>query len=178
MDPDKKAKSNSKLDYLKPESRVLELRDGLLAGWSHAECRSWLFSECGGVTCSGSALTNFYKRHCAPIIREQRQLSAVKAEVIVDGAGRTNWNAATLELVKQTSFEIMNGQSLDHKTAEKFIKLVLKADAQAQTRDKAKELSRDKADAGIDALAEDAKGNAAAEAALAAYVKAMKKPKP
>lgn len=177
MDPDRKKRSDSKLDSMKPESRVMELRDKLLANEGHAEILEWLLLECG-VSSSTSALTQFYKFHCAPVVRERTQLSAVKAEVIVDGAGRTNWNAATMELVKQTSFEIMNGQSIDHKTAEKFIKLVLKADAQEQSRAKAKDLSKDKAEAGIEALADDAKGNAEAEAALAAYVKAMKKKKP
>lgn len=173
---DRKPRSDSKLDSL-PESRVLELRDGLMAGWSHEECKSWLALDCQ-VTCSGSALTAFYKRHCVPLLRESRQLAAVKAEAIVDDAGRTDWNAATLELVKQVSFEMLSGQRTDPKVAEKFVKLVLKADAQAQTRDKAKELSRDKTEAGIDALAEEAKGNAEAEAALKALVSAIQKKKP
>lgn len=174
---DKKPRCDSKLDFLTPESRVLELRDGLLAGWSHEECKSWLASECGGLTCSGSALTAFYKRHCVPIIRETRQLAAVKAELYVNQAGRTDWNSATMELVKQVSFEMLSGQRTDPKVAEKFVKLILKADAQAQSKDKAKELSKDKAEAGIDALADEAKGNPEAEAALKAFVAAMKKGK-
>jgi hypothetical protein len=131
---DKKPRSDSKLDRL-PESRVMELRDMLLAGASHEECKGWLAVECG-VTCSASALTVFYKRHCLPIVRESRQLAAVKAEAIVADAGRTDWNSATLELVKQVSFELMSGQKTDTKTAEKFIKLILKADAQDMDRSK------------------------------------------
>jgi hypothetical protein len=49
---------------------------------------------------------------------------------IVADAGRTDWNAGTIELVKQVSFEMMSGQKVDAKTAEKFIKLMLKADEQ------------------------------------------------
>jgi hypothetical protein len=173
MKPDRKPRKDSKLDAM-PESRQMELRDKLLANEGHEEILGWLAVECG-VSVVASALTSFYRRHCAPLIRERRQLSAVKAEVIVDDAGRTDWNAATMELVKQVSFEIMSGQAIDHETAEKFIKLILKADAQAQTRDKAKDLSKDKAEAGIDALAAEAKGNKEAEAALAAYVKAMRR---
>lgn len=118
-----------------PESRVLELRDKLLANEGYQEILEWLAVDCG-VTVSISALTPFYLRHCAPLIREQRAMNAVKAETIVDEAGRTDWNAATLELVKQVSFEMLSGQRTDPKVAEKFVKLVLKADAQAMDRDK------------------------------------------
>lgn len=176
MDPDRKPRKDSKLDSM-PEHWQLELRDKLLANQGHEEILSWLAVECG-VTVSPSALSTFYKRHCAPLVRERRNLSAVKAEVIVDDAGRTDWNAATMELVKQVSFELLNGQALDFKTAEKFIKLVLKADAQAQTKEKAKEAARDKTEAGIDALTEEAKGNKEAQAALKAYVEAIRKKKP
>lgn len=124
---DRKPRSDSKLDSL-PESRLLELRDGMLSGWSHEECKSWLAAECS-LSCSGSALTNFYKRHCLPILRESRALAAVKAEAIVEEAGRTDWNAATMELVKQVSFEMLSGQRTDPKVAEKFVKLILKADS-------------------------------------------------
>ena len=149
-----------------PESRVLELRDGMLSGWSHEECKSWLATECG-VTCSGSALTGFYKRHCVPIVRESRQLAAVKAEAIVADAGRTDWNTGTLELVKQVSFEMMSGQRTDPKTAEKFIKLILKADAQAQSREKLTQASKTKIEEGLDALFAEIKGNKKAESLFA-----------
>lgn len=127
---DRKPRADSKLDTM-PESRVLELRDGLLAGWSQAECKSWLASECG-LSTTGSAITAFYKRHCAPLLRECRKLAAVKAEAIVKDAGRTDWNTATMELVKQVSFEMLSGQRTDPKVAEKFVKLVLKADSQGR----------------------------------------------
>lgn len=163
------------LDRL-PESRILELRDGLLAGWLHEECMSWLATECGVIPPrSGSTLNRFYKRHCVPVIKERRRFAAVKSEVYVKEAGRTDWDAATMELVSQVTFELLDGQRSDPKIAEKFVKLVLKKDAQDQSRDKARDLAKAKADAGIDALADDAKGNPEAEAALKAYVQAMKK---
>jgi len=155
---------------------VMELRDGLLGGWSHEECLSWLATECAVIVRSGSTLNRFYKRHCAPVVKERRRFSAVKSEVYVKEAGRTDWDAATMELVSQVTFELLDGQRSDPKIAEKFVKLVLKKDAQDQTRVKAKDLAKAKADAGIDALADDAKGNPAAQAALKAYVQAMKKP--
>lgn len=174
MDPDKKPRPDSMLDRL-PESRIMELRDGLLSGWGHEECFSWLATECGVIIKSGSTLTRFYKRHCAPVIKERRRLSAVKSEVYVKDAGRTDWDAATMELVSQVTFELLDGQRSDPKIAEKFVKLVLKKDAQDQSRSKARDLAKAKAEAGIDALADDAKGNPAAESALKAYVEAMKK---
>jgi hypothetical protein len=164
---DKKPRPDSKLDNLKPESRVLELRDMLLGGASQRDCKDWLFSECGGVTTSGDALTRFWKKHCLPIVRESRQLAAVKAEAIVTDSGRTDWNAATLELVKQVSFEMMSGQATDPKTAEKFIKLILKADAQDAAREKFKEAAKTRIEAGLEALFVEIKGNNKAEALFA-----------
>ena len=157
-----------------PESRVLELRDGMLSGWSHEECKSWLAAECS-LSCSGSALTNFYKRHCLPILRESRQLAAVKAEAIVDDAGRTDWNSATLELVKQVSFEMMSGQRTDPKTAEKFIKLILKADQQDTERQKFKAAAKTKIEDGLEALFAEIKGNKKAEAIFAQLQEAVSK---
>jgi hypothetical protein len=124
----RKSRSDSKLDTM-PESRVMELRDKLLANEGYKEILDWLAVECG-VSTTLSAISTFYKRHCVPLQREMRALAAVKAEAIVADAGRTDWNAGTIELVKQVSFEMMSGQKVDAKTAEKFIKLMLKADEQ------------------------------------------------
>jgi len=136
MDPDRKSRKDSKLDNLKPESRVSELRDMLLAGASHMECKQWLFAECDGMTTSGDALTRFWKKNCAPIVRERRKLAACKSEVYVKEAGRTDWDAATKELVSQVTFEMLDGQRTDPAIAEKFVKLVLKRDAQDQSNRK------------------------------------------
>jgi len=162
MDPDKKPRPDSMLDRL-PESRIMELRDGLLSGWGHEECRSWLATECGVIIKSGSTLTRFYSRHCAPVISERRRLAAVKSETYVKDAGRTDWDAATAELVSQITFEMLDGQRTDPKIAEKFVKLVLKKDAQDQSRAKARDLAQSKIAAGMDALFSEIKGNSKAE---------------
>lgn len=169
---DRKPRSDSKLDSM-PESRVLELRDMLMAGASHRNVLDWLAVECG-VSVSTSALTSFYKRHCVPVLRDKRRLAAVKAEAIVDDAGRTDWNTATMELVKQVSFEIMSGEQIDTKTAEKFIKLVLKADAQATDKDKLNAATKTKVEAGLDAMHEEIKDNPAALRAFSAMKEALK----
>ncbi len=169
----KKPRADSKLDAM-PESRVLELRDMLMASKAYKDIHAWLFSECG-VTVDSSALTRFYKRHCAPLVREQRQFAAVKAETIIDGAGRTDWNAATMELVKQVSFELMSGEALDPKLAEKFIKLILKADAQDAAREKASDLRQSKVEAGLDVMHAEIQNNPAALKAFAALKEALKR---
>lgn len=169
----KKPRSDSKLDNLTPESRVMELRDMLLAGASQAECKAWLLVECG-VSTTGDALTRFWKKHCAPIREEERQLAAVKSECIIEGAGRTDWNAATMELVKQVSFEMMSGQRTEPKVAEKFIKLILKADAQDQSREKIKAASKSDIQKGLDALLAEIKGNRKAEQIFAQLQEAVK----
>jgi len=157
----KKPRADSKLDTL-PESRVLELRDGLLGGWRYDDALSWLSTECA-VSSSLSALSAFFKRHCAPVMKDRRQIAALKAETLVGEAGRTDWNAATLELVKQVSFEMMAGEHLDPKISEKFIKLILKADSQDAAREKIKAAAKTKIETGLEALFEEIKGNAKAE---------------
>ena len=157
-DEPKKERSDSLLAGL-PESRVLELRDMLLAGEGHPKCREWLAIECGIIVKSGSTLNRFYKRHCVPVIRERRSLAAVKSEIYVKESGRTDWDKATSELVSQITFEMLDGQRTDPAIAEKFVKLVLKKDAQDQSRNKARELSRSKIDAGMEAMLAEIKNN-------------------
>ena len=105
-DEPKKPRSDSLLDKL-PESRLLELRDGMLRGWSHDECLSFLATECGVIVKSKSTLTQFYKRHCLPVLKERRKLAAVKTELYVKEAGRTDWDAANMELASQVMFEML-----------------------------------------------------------------------
>ncbi len=124
----RKPRSDSKLDNL-PELQLLELRDGLLSGWKYDEALSWLSTDCG-VESSLSALSTFFKRHCSPVMRDRRQIAALKAETLVEEAGKTDWSAATLELVKQVSFEMLSREDFDPKTVERFLKVVLKAEAQ------------------------------------------------
>lgn len=161
-DEPKKERSDSLLGDL-PESRVLELRDMMLAGEGYPKCREWLAVECGKIVKSGSILNRFYRRHCVPVIRERRTLAAVKSEIYVKESGRTDWDMATRELVSQITFEMLDGQKTDPLVAEKFVKLVLKRDAQEASRDKAKAAAQSKIAAGMDALFAEIKGNCKAE---------------
>jgi thiol-disulfide isomerase/thioredoxin len=154
------------------EEVFLELRTRLLKGEGHGEIVEWLGAE--GIDTAGPRLSEFWKKHCKPIKDEADQLAAVKAEGIIDGAGRTDWNAATMELVKQVSFEMMSGQRTDPKTAEKFIKLILKADKQDQDREKLKSAAKSKIEEGLDALLAEIKGNKKAEAIFAQLQEVVK----
>jgi hypothetical protein len=138
----------------------------MLANVSHEACKAWLLQSCSVTVKSGDTLTRFYKRHCVPVLRENRKLSSVKSELYVDGAGRTDWDAATTERMKQLTFEVLSGQQLDPKTADVFVKNMLKIRDQDDARKRAMEAARTKEEAGIDALADAAKGDREAEELL------------
>lgn len=161
----RKARGDSKLDSLKPESRVLELRDLLLGGATYKEAKAWLLETCKETT-TGDALMRFWRRHCQPIRDEEMSLAAVAAEGIIDRAGRTDWDAATRELMKQVTFEMISGQKVDAKTAGVYVRNMLKIRDQDDTAAKLKEAARTKEEAGIDALLEAAKGDKEAEELL------------
>ena len=133
MKPDKKPRADSKLDSM-PESRVMELRDKLLAGESYQDCLSWLLAECG-MSSSLAALSSFYKRHCAPVIRERRQLSVVKAEALGDAmaADPVNWDDKIVERTKQLAFEFLTADQNDPEAVSKLLDAVVKARKQEFT---------------------------------------------
>lgn len=130
----KKPRSDSKLDTL-PEHQLLQLRDGLLSGWKLEDAKSWLIAECG-VSSTLSSLSAFYKRHCAPVLRERRQLAALKAEAITEGIGLTDWDAASIERLRQTVFEFMANPDADIEATERLFKLLLKSRDQEVDRRK------------------------------------------
>lgn len=121
----KKPRGDSKLDSLRPESRVLELRDGLLGGWTYEDAKSWLLTECG-VSTTLSSLSTFFRRHCAPLMRERRQLAAMRAEAIGELAGETDWDAASIESLRQMCFEFMASPEADIEATERMFRLLLK----------------------------------------------------
>lgn len=124
----KKPRSDSKLDNLEPETRVLELRDGLMGGWSHEEAKAWLWETCQ-VTTSGDALTRFWRRHCAPLVAERRRFSAVRAEALGDAmeADPVNWDAAIVEKTKQLAFEFLEAEEKDADAIKKLLDALMKA---------------------------------------------------
>jgi hypothetical protein len=126
-----KPRSDSKLDTLRPKLRD-ELRDGLLCGWSYDAANKWLHAECG-FSVAPSTFTRFYKRHCAPIIRDRTQLAAAKAEAIGAMAGETDWDAASVESLRQMVFDFMARPEADPEAIERLFKLLLKRKDQELT---------------------------------------------
>lgn len=170
----RKSNSNSKLDYLKPESRVLELRDLLLDGASYRQAKEWLAEHCQ-VTTTGDALGRFFRKHCQPIIDEATSLTAAVAEGMIDRIGVVDWDSATEELMKQTTFELLSGQQVDPKTKAAYVREWVKLRNQKSSEKKADELSRTKEEAGIDALVEATKGDKEAEELLRRLNERLKK---
>ena len=120
----KKPRSDSKLDAL-PEARKIELRDGLLGGWRLEDAKAWLAQECG-VSSSVAAISGFYRRECAPVLRDRRQVAALKAEVLGGLAGETDWDLASIEALKQMAFEVMSNPATNVREVEKVFRLFLK----------------------------------------------------
>lgn len=144
---DKKPRSDSKLDAM-PESRVLELRDKLLAGVSYRDAISWLAVECG-VHASLKSLTSFYRRHCAPIIRERRQFSVVKAEALGSAMAKdpVTWDDKIVERTKQLAFEFLSEDAPDPEAIKALLDALTKANKQSLDREKFEEAKRKAAQA-------------------------------
>ena len=154
-----KPRSDSKLDGL-PDGQLLELRDGLLAGWKYSEALSWRVEVCG-VSSSLAALSAFYSRHCKPVIKERRQLLSLKAESILDGADQSQFDVAAILKLKEMAFEMMLTEDAEPEVIEKIMRLVLKSQSQdhdarklriieqkAKRADKVEELIMQRKDAG------------------------------
>jgi hypothetical protein len=158
----RKPRADSILDTQLNEAQREELRCMLMSGSSHAQCKEWLSVFCGVTVKSGDTITTFWKRHCAPIVEANRRLASVKSEDYIDGAN-VDWDTPTTNLMKQTSFEILSGQSVDPKTADVYIKNLLKLREQEANAKRQEAALKTKEDAGIDALMDAAKGDKIAE---------------
>jgi len=127
MDEKRKTRSDSKLDSM-PESRVLELRDMLLANAKHQDVLAWLAVDCG-VIVSGSALSTFYKRHCWPVVRDRRLAAVAKSEALGEAMDRdpANWDKSITESVKQRLFEWILADKDDPEALSKLLDSITKA---------------------------------------------------
>jgi hypothetical protein len=141
MKPNKKPRADSILDSQLSEAQKEELRVMLMSGTSYALCMEWLSFSCGVVVKSGDTLSTFWKRHCAPIVDEQRRFSAVRAEAYGDSikALPVDWVSKILERIKQISFELMINPSPDSAQVKELVDSLVKLDKQALDREKFKE---------------------------------------
>jgi hypothetical protein len=165
----RKPRSDSKLDNL-PEPQFMQLRDGLLKREfkSYEAALSWLAVECG-VSSTASALSSFYKRHCAPLVAERRQFAAIRAEALGEAMedDPVNWDQAIIERTKQLTFEFLDSDEVDADSVKKLLDAILKAQRQQMDREKLTHSTKSKIEAGLDALFEEIKGNEKAEAIFA-----------
>jgi hypothetical protein len=152
----RKPNSTSKLDSLKPASRVAELRDGLLAGWSYAAAKEWLLAECG-VTTTGDALGRFFQRHCVPVLQEGKKFAAIHAEAF-GKAGVENkvFEDAAMSEAVEFAFQFLRNPEGDPEAKRKWLdslvkkqgqddaraKLTVELEAKARAADEAAELKR------------------------------------
>lgn len=170
----RKVRGDSKLHNLKPESRVLELRDLLLGGATYKEAKKWLWENCQ-VTTTGDALGRFWALECQPIKDEEMSLTAAVADGIIDRIGNVDWDAATEELMRQTTFELLAKMDVPAETKVIYIREWNKIRNQKSAEKKADDLARSKEEAGIDALVEAAKGDKEAEELLRKLNERLKK---
>lgn len=112
------------------EQQLLQLRDGLLDRTfpSYQEALSWLAVECG-VSSSPAALSGFWRRHCAPLLAERRQMAAIRAEALGDAmrADPVNWDEAIVERTKQLAFEFLDAGTDDAGAIKALLDAVIKA---------------------------------------------------
>lgn len=126
-----KARGDSKLDQL-PEDRRVELREGLLAGWTYAKAQDWLWIECG-VRASLSSFTPFYRRHVEPVLREQKEFAALSARTIEKLAKESDaFDAAAISELKAYAFELMRRPDGDPEEKRKWLETLIKAQAGAR----------------------------------------------
>ena len=141
MKPDKKPRADSILDSQLNEGQKEELRRMLMSGVSYAVCKEWLSASCAVVVKSGDTLSTFWKRHCKPLVDEQRRFSAMRAEAYGDSiqAVPVDWVSKILERIKQISFELMINPSPDSAQVKELVDSLVKLDKQALDREKFKE---------------------------------------
>jgi len=134
----RKANGNSKLDSdsIVPKERRQELVDGLLAGWTYAKAKEWLWVECG-VKIALSAFTPFFARHVEPVLQEQKQFAALTAKTIEKLAtDSATFDAATIAEFKEYAFQLIRNPEGDPEEKRKWFEALIKA--QAGSRDERK----------------------------------------
>lgn len=122
----RKPNGNSKLDNLKPESRVTELRDGLLSGWTYLAALDWLRVECG-VSSGMDALSRFYRRHCVPILQEKKKWAALQAEGLAKmGAQSKVFEDAAVAEAVEFAFAFLRDPMGDPEQKRKWLESLIK----------------------------------------------------
>lgn len=122
----RKPRSDSKLDALADHHQA-ELTKRLLTGDKYEEVLTWLAVECG-VSSSLAALSSYYKRHCAPVMRERRKLAVLRAQEFSQAAKESpvDWDEVAMERLSQIFFELLLQPDVDAATAKRLGDMILK----------------------------------------------------
>lgn len=161
MAPPRKTRSDSKLDNLKPESRVMELRDGLLNNWSQQQAREWLLVECGETT-NNEALTRFYRRHCVPLLQERKQWAALSAEGLAAMARETKaFEEGAIAELMEFAYQFIRSPDGDPEEKRKWFEAMIKSQASKRDDEKLRILTEERAEAKAKLEAATAKAKAA-----------------
>ena len=122
----RKPRSDSKLDGLS-EAHQAELVKRLLGGNRYEDILTWIAVECG-VSSSLASLSSFYKRHCAPVMKERRKLAVLRAEEFARSAEDlpVEWDKVAFERLNQIFFELLLDPDVDAATAKRIGDMILK----------------------------------------------------
>jgi hypothetical protein len=125
----RKTNANSKLDNLQPPSRVLELRDGLLSGWTYVAALDWLKVECG-VSTGMDALSRFWRRHCAPILQEQKKWASMESALLGKMMDETEaFEAGLITESVEFAYKFLKDPNGDPEAKRKWLETILKKKA-------------------------------------------------
>lgn len=122
----RKPRSDSKLDNL-PDHHHAELVQRLLGNQKYEDVLTWLAVECA-VSSSLSSLSGFFQRHCAPVLKERRQLAVLRAQEFTKAAedSPVDWDAAAMERLNEIFFNLLLEPDVDAATAKRFGDMLLK----------------------------------------------------
>lgn len=122
----RKPRSDSKLDNLADHHHA-ELVARLLRNEKYEDLLTWLAVECA-VSSSLSALSGFFSRHCAPVLKERRQLAVLRAQEFTKAAEASpvDWDAAAMERLNEIFFNLLLEPDVDAATAKRFGDMLLK----------------------------------------------------
>lgn len=122
-----KPRSDAKLLNL-PEEQQAQLCDWLLSGLPYHQAKAMLLDQFK-VETSLAALHNFYDSVCAAELIARRRRAVTTAEEIAGEAAKKpgQFDAATIDALKQKSFELSISRRADPRDVKSLFMLVLKA---------------------------------------------------
>jgi hypothetical protein len=155
------------------EARQAQLADWLIGGMKYHEAVPVIEKEFGLKLGGGwkRQLGDFWQSVCVPqLLRRRHQAVTTSEEIATEAKSRPGqFDAATIDALKQKSFELSINPGANPKDVKALFSLVLKAreqDEHAQDREhdlkKWQAAQKTKIEAGLDALFEEVKHNAEA----------------